>query len=513
MVNHWWVTRPKRDLTSIPSIVAIFMSVASGQVWRGNRELHIKLEEALEKHGVKKVGIRRDASGSGGRTYAAWLVSLGLIFSTEDGRVFLTCAGEEICAGKPPVAILKNQVLKYQYPSYFSSNGPSKVSGRFKIHPFIFILRLLTESRLGYYITQEELGRIVIVDAEDESDKCYNYVVDKILAFRDKGESIFTDDYKKEFLGDQRDKPYNKILDTANTFLNWLNYTQLIEREEGRVSIIPEKMEEVRAILAREWAFISDPLNQEKYQRKYGLAPGQHKDTRSLLDTKAVTPTIAKTNLIKQAFISLSIEKPISRITPEIIELVGQIAGTDKKFTEEVLLKNYAHGAIGGFMQNYFDMAFKGRDEATDFEKATVEIFRDVFGFESKHVGPIGLTPDVLILSNDEGYQAIIDNKAYSKYSINNDHHNRMVHNYINNISNYSSSSYPLAFFSYVSGGFTDRINAQLLSVYNETGVNGSAISVSNIIKMIEKHQDNPYTHKQLREIFGLNRQVLLSDI
>ena len=107
----------------------------------------------------------------------------------------------------------------------------------------------------------------------------------------------------------------------------------------------------------------------------------------------------------------------------------------------------------------------------------------------------------------------MIDNKAYSKYSITGDHHNRMVHNYINNISNYSNSSYPLAFFSYIAGGFTDRINAQLLSVYNETGVNGSAVSVSNIIKMIEKHQDNPYTHKQLSEIFGLNRQVLLSDI
>ena len=56
-------------------------------------------------------------------------------------------------------------------------------------------------------------------------------------------------------------------------------------------------------------------------------------------------------------------------------------------------------------------------------------------------VGPIGLTPDVLVVSDDAGYQGIIDNKAYSKYSISNDHHNRMVENYIKRIDNYSPSS------------------------------------------------------------------------
>ena len=67
-------------------------------------------------------------------------------------------------------------------------------------------------------------------------------------------------------------------------------------------------------------------------------------------------------------------------------------------------------------------------------------LFQDVFGFEARHVGPIGLTPDVLLLSDENGYQAILDNKAYHKYTINNDHYNRMVHNYIGNIVNYSKS-------------------------------------------------------------------------
>ena len=158
-------------------------------------------------------------------------------------------------------------------------------------------------------------------------------------------------------------------------------------------------------------------------------------------------------------------------------------------------------------------MAFKGRDEATDFEKATVELFRDVFGFNAKHVGPIGLTPDVLLLSDEEGYCGIMDNKAYSKYTISNDHHNRMVHNYIGNLSNYCDYESELAFFSYIAGGFGSNINSQLAKITDETGVRGSAVTVSNIIKMVEKQQINPYTHMQIKNLFSVGRQVVLGDL
>ena len=158
-------------------------------------------------------------------------------------------------------------------------------------------------------------------------------------------------------------------------------------------------------------------------------------------------------------------------------------------------------------------MAFKGRDEATEFEKATVELFRDVFGYKTKHVGPIGLTPDVLLESDECQYQAVIDNKAYSHYSINNDHHNRMVHNYLNNISRYSNSPYKMAFFTYIAGGFGNNIEKQIESIRQETGIAGSAISVSNIIKLVETHEKIPKSHDDIRKIFSVNRQVLMSDL
>ncbi|HAR85580.1 MAG TPA: restriction endonuclease, partial [Clostridium sp.] len=196
-----------------------------------------------------------------------------------------------------------------------------------------------------------------------------------------------------------------------------------------------------------------------------------------------------------------------------LIDKIAEQTGFEDKLVEETLLKLYPRGSVGAFMTEYFEMAFKGRDEAIDFEKATVELFQNVFRFEAKHVGPIGLTPDVLILSDADGYQAIIDNKAYSKYTISNDHHNRMVHNYIKNLERYSNSDVPIAFFSYIAGGFGKNINSQINDIVNVAGISGSAMSVSNMIKLVELYETKNYTHKNIRDIFSVNRQILLSDL
>jgi hypothetical protein len=175
--------------------------------------------------------------------------------------------------------------------------------------------------------------------------------------------------------------------------------------------------------------------------------------------------------------------------------------------------RHYPHGAVGSFMSEYFEMAFHGRDNATDFEKATAELFNGVFGFETRHVGSIGLTPDVLLLSDSSGYCGIIDNKAYSKYTISNDHKNRMVHNYIHGLNNYYGGPLSLAFFSYIAGGFGKNINAQIQEIVSETSVCGSAVNVSNVIALVETYNDTPFSHSRLKDIFSLNRQILLSDL
>ena len=519
MINFWWVTRPKRKLNSIPEVLAAFAEISLNQEWEGQRDTHLSLEEALEESNIKRKGERRDQTGGGARTYQAWIESLGLIFTQESTKQLkLTLAGEAIMDGDSPVSVLKNQVLKYQFPSSFSVSRGVDVSRRFKIRPFRFLLRLLMDTSVGY-LSEEEIAKVVITNAENETETCYNSVVNKIQAFRSYGDASLDADFFEKYAPKtgkvNPDHPYSHLKDTANTFINWIEYTQLAKRsdDDRMLRIIPEKEDEVKSILASVPAFIDRPEQHEYFQRKYGIDPKHTKDTRNLTTTKTITAKIINEQKVKQAFVSESLKSPITRITSSLVERITDQTGLEEKFVEEALLRLYPRGAVGSFMTEYFEMAFKGRDEATEFEKATVELFKEVFGFESHHVGPIGLTPDVLLISDKAGYCGIIDNKAYSKYSISNDHHNRMVHNYIENFGNYCTSANPLVFFSYIAGGFGSNINAQLARIIDETGVHGSALAVSNVIQMVEKQQTTPYTHAQIRDLFSLDRQVLITDL
>lgn len=515
-LNYWWVTRPKRKLNSIPEVLAAFSNVALSVRWSAARNVHILFEEELERDGLKRIGERRDHSGSGGRTYQAWLSSLGLIFIQEStGIPFLTLAGEAILEGKSPVEVLKYQVLKYQFPSPFGIK--THVSGRFKVHPFIFLLRLLNDSRV-VYLTEEEIAKVVMTEGVNDSEKCFDYVVTKLLAFRENGDrslpSDFIDTHAPSTGRVNLAHPYSHLTDTANTMINWLEYTQLILRDEGKIVISYEKRDEIRSILSQKISFIDRPDNHEFFQRKYGLDPWHQKDTRNLLNTGTISSKLIDMQRIRQAFIAFSMHRPIAQIGPDIILEIADQTGTDKVLVESVLYKEYPHGAIGGFLSGYYEMAFKGRDEATDFEVATTSIFKEVLGYNAIHLGQTGSksAPDVLLISDDEGYQAIIDNKAYSRYSISGDHHNRMVHNYIENIANYSECNYPIGFFTYIAGGFINSIDKQIQAEVNQSRVPGSGITVGNFIKLVEEHQREPYSHSQLRDIFGVNRQIIMAD-
>jgi len=517
MLNYWWVTRPQRKLNNIPGVLMCCAEVSLNQEWTGNRNVHLLLEESLENAGIKRVGMRRDRTGGGGRTYLAWASSLGLVFmQAETNKLKLTLAGEAIMKGEPPVAVLKHQILRYQFPSSYSLSRGVQVSERFKIRPFRFLLRLLSDSRIEY-LTKDEIGKVVAVEAENETERCYKHVVERVLAYRQYGDSSLDADFAQKYpssKGVNEGNPYGNLLDVANTIQIWLEYTQLAKRDDERnLRIISEKVDEVSAILSDNPPFIDRPDSHEYFQRKYGVDPKHKKDTRNLLETETVTAKMFTEHKIKQAFINESLKHPVSKITAGLIDKIAENIGEDVKFVEETLVKYYPHGAVGSFMSEYFEMAFRGRDNATEFELATVELFKNVFGFETRHIGPIGLTPDVLLLANESGYCGIVDNKAYSKYTISNDHRNRMIMNYIGGLRAYYDGNLPLSFFSYIAGGFGANIDAQIADIARATCVHGSAVSVHIIIKLAENHATTPMSFTRLKEIFSMDKQILLADV
>lgn len=517
MLNYWWVTRPKRKLNSVPEVLATFADLSLNQEWNGQRNTHLAYEEALEAAGLKRIGERRDQTGGGARTYKAWLASLGLIFTQEStGRIKLTLAGEAIMNGDSPVTVLTSQILKYQFPSAFSVSRGVQVASRFRIHPFRFLLRLLDDSRIRY-LTEEEIAKIVVTEAERDTDQCYEYIVSRILEFRNYGDSCLSEDffliYRPSKGGINLAHPYSHLADLANTIVNWLEYTQLVMRENGKIQILPDRAEEVKCILSTDVSFIDRPEQQEYFQRKYGVDPKHRKDDRNLLQTANISAHTIARQKVMQAYIKESLNRPITGISAELVERIVHDTGIDERTVEEILIETYPRGSVSAFMTKYFEMAFKGRDEASEFEMATAELFSEVFGFNTRHVGPMGRTPDVLLFSETAGYQAIIDNKAYNSYTISNDHHNRMVHNYLANFGRYSSRTVPMAFFTYIAGGFGNSIDSQIRAIVQESSVPGSAISVANVIKMVEKNENRLYSHEAIRSVFSLNRQIRLSDL
>ena len=155
------------------------------------------------------------------------------------------------------------------------------MADRFKIRPFRFLLKLLDDNKVGY-LTEEEIAKIVVTEAENESDKCYNYIVDRIIKFRSYGDSCLEDDFFQKYQSSKGevnpDHPYSHLMDLANTIINWLEYTQLAKREDGKVEILDDKRGEVRRILSDKPNFIDRPEQHEYFQRKYGIDP-KHKKT------------------------------------------------------------------------------------------------------------------------------------------------------------------------------------------------------------------------------------------
>ncbi|MDR2266089.1 MAG: AlwI family type II restriction endonuclease [Christensenellaceae bacterium] len=255
MINYWWVTRPKRKLNSVPDVLTTFSEISLNQAWEGARSTHLSLEKALEEAGLKRVGNRRDQTGGGARTYQAWIESLGLIFHQEStGHIQLALAGEALINGESPVVILKNQILKYQFPSSFSLSRGVAVSEMFKIRPFRFLLRLMSDPQIAY-LTEEEIAKIIMVEAENETEKTYNYIVSRILEFRDKGNSCLDKDFFTKYKSGKGQvnlaHPYSHLTDTANTCLNWFEYTQIVYREGRKVEILPRKRTRSRAYLRK----------------------------------------------------------------------------------------------------------------------------------------------------------------------------------------------------------------------------------------------------------------------
>lgn len=507
--QHWFISRQKRQLTQILPSLICFHDVCEGQVWSGNGALQLQLEDELAKRSITKHGslrARRTKEGGGGtRTLFTQMKDLGLIFVEDDnGRAHLTLIGEDLIkANITFVDAMRIQLSRFQYPSATRWSGSGAIDHQIKVHPFLFMFRLLRDSRLSQYITMEEMKLIIIHEAVSDSEACFEKVAQDILDYRATGINA----------NRIKDTDTGKFNDIANTFFNYIELTQYVDRGNRRIIVRPGKESDIDALISNQQKFIQHPDIQENYQRTFGIGRST-KDLRSFDGKKSASRKELEEARIKSEYALLRLQMPITGIDREVVEIIANRTGIDDRTVEMFLIKTFPHGSTDDFFLTYKDYAYGGRKYAAEFELATVEIFRKIFGMTAKHVGSIGNTPDVFVESDAERYCGIIDNKAYENgYSIPGDHRRRMVDEYIPNVEAYAGAKYPLGFYSYLSTDFGKKINEQLKSITDETGVNGSAMPVDLMIDFAQDYASKGYNHRNVLDVFSVNRKVSISDL
>ena len=507
--RHWFVSRQKRQLTTILSTLIAFSDVCVGEKWAGNTELQLKFEDELQNRNITGHGtLRSRKSGQGGggiRTLFKQLKDLGLVFTEDDnGRCQLTLIGEELVKGNITfVSAMRLQLQKYQYPSAAVWAGSGSVDHGVKLHPFQFMFRLLRDPRLNNCLSMEEMAGIVIHYAKSDNAACFEDVVNKILQYRFTG-------IVEGFVRDTKTKTYNNI---ANTFFNYISLTQYVDRGRKTLMIRSGKEADVDEFIQDKPKFIPNPELTENYQRAYGRGKSA-KDLRNFDFVDLKSQKELNEARIRKEYVLLALKTPITGITPDIVDLIVANTGIDEKTVENFLIKNYPYGNIDDFFLSYKELAHMGTEGATAFAEATCEMFRKIFKMRAEHVGSIGNTPDVFVESEEWGFCGIIDNKAYKNgYSISGDHKRVMEDVYIPNYRQYGKTEMPLAFFTYIAGSFGKNINSQLRTICLDTGINGSAMPVDILINIAQDYANAGYTHDTLRKIFSVNREVKLRDL
>ncbi|WNB93426.1 AlwI family type II restriction endonuclease [Bacillus sp. NEB1478] len=525
MINNWHVPRNKRKLYPIVPSLSAFSLQNLGDIWVKDLNRQLDFEEILEEKGLKRKGVRRDQRGGGARTYEAWVSSLGLTFEeSESNKTRLTMIGEALVNGEPPVPLMTKQLMQFQYPSPYSLRSRVQINERFKIRPFRFLIKLLLDDRLAKgskmntpYLTKSEIGCIISVEAENESDACYEHIVDRILEFRKyKYDSLpqgFEVNVPSTNTGIRTRAATIKALeDNANTFINYLEFTQLIVRDDPRKPIyIPDpRIDEANA-------FINDgtslkPLNQknkywkENFQRNFGLLPGKNRDNRRFEDDK-VTENIIVERIVLNEFLTIARKNPISEITEDLIHTVSKQTGIPLVQVEDIL-DHFRVDTFSLFETNYVDMAHSGRELAAEFEHATLDVFREL-GFQTWHVGTQPRHPDVLVES-PMNFAGIIDNKAYHVFSITHDYELKMINSYI---PTFQKNHPNLSFFMYIAGGFGKNFDQQAQKIAQLTGVNGCGIRAADLMRLLRKHKQQPIHHQKLKNLFECNKVVKTKDI
>ncbi len=467
-----------------------------------NQEVQDELYKQLSALGLKVKANEYGVANSGGmRTYFAQLACLGLFWLDRKRNMYATTyAGEQLISGNNPAAILRCQLLRMQYPSVYGLGSQVRIHPNLKVKPFVFLVRLLRDERLGCELSCQDMAVPVIYGRTDAD---YEHCVTKILDLRKNGDLSTVidsvDDVRtpKRFRENDPEKDLQMgmidAVEIANTAKNYLLASQLIvpcddDAKTFSLTRDPAILTEIRPWL-EEGEIIEklDADHQEAWQQRFGR----------LDKTKAVRSINKKSadgfkTLIQAAFINAVTASPYGidprnfvmdeaakwgKSTSEVAKIVNPLLSRKRTIERETVMLAAASG---------------GR-EALKLELAVTNLFRQL-GFDlSEHIGQkkaprAGGYPDIRVQASSIASCGFVDTKATMTYSLPIGDTVKLQTYYKECWQEFPDHS-KVEFFVYVAGGFgrsDATIKALLKKCAENFGRPVSAVTVSALLDLAE---------------------------
>ncbi|MGO1135815.1 AlwI family type II restriction endonuclease (plasmid) [Bacillus subtilis] len=515
MRKVWFIARPERDPKfHVDALRALKIATDDFSIiWYGNRDAHKQYEAVLVSEEMKRDNISN--GGSGGRTWAAMLRTFGYVYLNQDGYLVLTKVGQKILDSEKVRENVSKQILTLQIPNayFLDSSFRPKYEEDFQIRPARFLVRLVNQSLLNYYVTKEEITFFALTAKRD--DELFA-VTKKILDFR-KASDAEKDEMKKSVAihFDHRERSDRDARDfasahgdVAHTFMMLCDYTGLVDYVRGDALRLPTDKQgstsEMLNYLENRYPFNKRYLiSLERFAENAGLDVDSYKASAF----GALPPATNRGKSVRKVQRLLASYPLIQGLTVEqITEILEQeLSGNEaKKFAYEL------HKQTFESLNEDFVEAYLYEENDRIFEDKTGEILRSI-GFEvemrPKPLGEDVRTEIEILIHVDDETVCILDAKNYrEKFTLSANLASHMASEYIPNYHGYEGKS--VAYFGYVTaskfGGerHLEKISDKAKMINSEINVSGAILSAKALLGFLDYCLEHELDKEERKERF-----------
>lgn len=494
----WFITRPERDPKfHREALIALAEATNNFTIkWSSNRQAHLKYEQTLSQHEIKRNNTSND--GSGGRTWAALLKTFAYIYTNENGYLKLTRIGQEILAGRNVRENITKQILTLQIPNaYFLESGfRPKFDKKFRIRPARFLIKLTNQPTLNYYLTKEEITYFALTAKNDNQ---LDSITEEILQFRNldsNSRSVLLEEISKKYDHRQRSDMTARGFkeahgDVSHTYMLICEYTGFVDYIRGEsLRIDPSKsqqcLEEIRKFDNR-YPFNSRYLiSLERMAENNGLDINSYKAS-SYGEIKPATNKAKTNRKINQL---LSEYPDLDSLSFDDLHqiLMRELSIKEaEKYARE--LKKSSYSSLNtSFVEGYIN-----ETDNLEFENKTGEIFKALgFEVEMRPKPTTDVKTEIEILLSYRGENmGIIDAKNYQKnFTLSSALSSHMASEYLPNYNGYKNR--PVTFFGYVTASKWSgeknitKISSLVKRVIPEREIKGIMLSANVLLGFLD---------------------------